>query len=169
MATVRPVTDDYFGTKVVDPYRYMENLKDPAVQAWMKAQNDYTRAQLARIPGREKLLERIRKLDQTVPSVDAVRLPGDFYLILKRLPTENVSKLYLRQGLNGEDKLLVNPEKVKLAAAIQNKGANAIVGSLPSQDDKYVAVGIAPGGSELTEIHVFETSSGHEAPDVIHG
>ena len=67
VAPVRPVTDDYFGTKIVDPYRYMENLKDPEVQAWMKAQNDYTRAQLARIPGREKLLERIRQLDQAVP------------------------------------------------------------------------------------------------------
>ncbi len=169
VAPVRPVTDDYYGTKVVDTYRYMENLKDPEVQAWMKAQNDYTRATLARIPGREKLLERIQKLDETVPKVLPLRLPGDLYLIQKRLPTENVSKLYLRQGLNGEDKLLVNPEKIRLAAAIQNKGANVITGSLPSQDDKYVAVGIAPGGSELTEIHVFETSSGHEAQDVIHG
>jgi len=55
-APVRPVTDDYYGTKVVDPYRYMENLNDPEVQAWMKAQNDHTRAVLARIPGREPLL-----------------------------------------------------------------------------------------------------------------
>src|SRR6516164_9683998 len=43
-APVRSVTDEYFGTKVVDPYRYMENLKDPQVEAWFKAQNDYTRA-----------------------------------------------------------------------------------------------------------------------------
>jgi len=168
VAPVRPVTDDYHGTKIVDNYRYMENLKDPEVQAWMKAQNDYTHAQLASIPGREKLLERIRQLDQAVPQVQGTRLPGDLYLILKRLPTENVSKLYLRQGLNGEDKLLVNPEKIKLATAIQSKGANTIVGSLPSQDGKYVAVGIAAGGSELTEIHVFEISSGHETQDVIH-
>lgn len=46
VAPVRPVTDDYYGTKVVDPYRYMENVNDPEVQAWMKAQNDYTRAML---------------------------------------------------------------------------------------------------------------------------
>jgi len=45
----RPVIDDYCGNKVVDPYRYRENLKDPEVQAWMKAQDDYTRAVLARI------------------------------------------------------------------------------------------------------------------------
>ncbi|HWH53888.1 MAG TPA: hypothetical protein VN651_20205 [Gemmatimonadaceae bacterium] len=42
-APIRPVTDDYFGTKVVDNYRYFENLKDPGVQQWMKAQADYAR------------------------------------------------------------------------------------------------------------------------------
>lgn len=169
MAPVRPVTDDYYGTKVVDAYRYTENLKDPEVQAWMKAQNDYTRATLARIPGRKKLLARIRKLDQTVPRVSPSRQPGDLYLIRKRLPTENVYKAYLRHGLDGEDKLLVDPEKIKLAAAIQSKGVNAIMDGSLSKNLKYVAFGIAPGGSELnTEIHVFEIPSGHEAPDVIH-
>ena len=101
-APVRPVTDDYYGTKVVDAYRYMENLNDAEVQAWMKSQNDYTRAVLARIPGREPLLARIRLLDQSVPWVVARRLPGDLYVILKRFPTEDVGKLYLRRGLNGE-------------------------------------------------------------------
>jgi prolyl oligopeptidase len=46
VAPVRAVTDDYHGTKVVDPYRYMEDLKDPEVQVWFKGQNDYTRAVL---------------------------------------------------------------------------------------------------------------------------
>jgi hypothetical protein len=57
VAPVKPVTDDYYGTKVVDPYRYMENLKDPEVQTWMKAQNDYTRAVLESIPGRQRRRE----------------------------------------------------------------------------------------------------------------
>jgi prolyl oligopeptidase len=110
VAPVKPVTDTYYGTKVVDPYRYMENLKDPQVEAWMKAQNDYTRGVLANIPGREQLLARIRTLDETVPEVQAARLPGEVYLIMKRLPSEILYKLYVRQGLNGEDKLLVDPE-----------------------------------------------------------
>src|SRR6202034_4331994 len=77
VAPVRAVTDDYHGTKVVDPYRYMEDLKDPEVQAWFKGQNDYTRAVLAGLPAREQLL----------------------LLISKLLPTEDVFKLYLRSGL----------------------------------------------------------------------
>ena len=168
VAPLRPVTGDYFGTKVADPYRYMENMKDPEVQAWMKAQNDYTRAALGSIPGRAHLLARIREFDLSVPKVQALRLPGDLYIVLKRLPTEDVDKLYLRQGLKGEDKLLVDPEKITLAAAKHGKGKNAIQYFAPSRDNKYVAVGIAPGGSERdTEIHVFETASGRETGDVV--
>ena len=55
-APVREVTDDYFGTKVTDPYRWIENTKDPEVAARMKAQNDYTRTVLASIPGTTSLI-----------------------------------------------------------------------------------------------------------------
>jgi prolyl oligopeptidase len=170
-AAVRPVTDDYFGTKVVDPYRYMENLKDPEVQAWFAGQNDYTRAVLASIPGRAQLLARIRELDQSVPLVDEVRLPGDLYLIFKWLPTDDVFKMYLRRGRNGQDRLLVDPEKIKLTAANQSKGQNHLFGRAVSDDGRYVAFGIVPGGAETnTELHVIEIASGRETGDVIsHG
>jgi prolyl oligopeptidase len=168
VAAVKPVTDDYYGTKIVDPYRYMENLKDPEVQAWIKAQNDYTRAVLAGLPARAQLLARIRTFDETVPQVSAARLPGDLYLIQKRNPSEILSKLYLRHGINSEDKLLVDPEKVQLAPANQGKGKNAIQFFSPSLDNQIVGVGIAPGGSERdTEIHFFEAASGHESGDVV--
>ena len=62
-APVRPVVDDYFGTKVTDPYRYMENLSEPEVQAWMKGQDSFTRATLDEISGHKQLLARIRELD----------------------------------------------------------------------------------------------------------
>jgi prolyl oligopeptidase len=113
VAPVRDVVEDYYGTKVADPYRYMENLKDAEVDAWFKAQNDYTRSVLAKIPGRAKLLASIRALDQSVPRVFADRLPGDAFLIWKRLPNEDTGKMYLRNGVNGSDRLLVDPEKIK--------------------------------------------------------
>jgi len=168
VAPVRAVTDDYHGTKVVDPYRYMENLKDPEVQAWFKGQNDYTRAVLAGLPGRAQLLARIRELDQSVPQVDAMRLPGDLYIVWKRLSTEDVFKLYLRSGLNGQDRLLIDPEKIALTAANQSKGKSDILGAAVSDDGRYVAVGIIPGGSETNaEVHVIEIASGRETGDVI--
>jgi prolyl oligopeptidase len=170
MAPVRAVTDDYYSTKVADPYRYMENLKDPEVQAWMKAQNDYTRAVLARIPGRQQLLMRIRELDQSVPQVGATQLPGDLYLIWKQLPGEDTGKLYLRQGLSGKDRLLVDPEKIVISPAnrAKGKGKNTLGVAAASDDTKYVAVAVIPGGAENdTELHVVETTTGRETGDVI--
>ncbi len=167
-APVKPVVDDYHGTKVSDPYRYMENLDDPAVQSWLKAQNDYTRAVLARIPGRTRLLERIEALDESVPQIGASRLPGGIYHIFKRLPGDDVFKLYSRVGLAGPDTLLIDPEKVKLAPSSQEKGKNTISGAVTSGDSRYVAASIIPGGSELDgELHVFETATGRETGDVI--
>jgi prolyl oligopeptidase len=178
VAPVKPVTDAYYGTKVVDPYRYMENIKDPEVQAWMKAQNDYTRAVLAKIPGRERLLARIRELDQSAPAQvsNVRRLPGDIYFYLKLVAGEEASKLYLRRRLNGEEKLLVDPERIVTSPLNQGKGKNVIAemwgavrtGLAPSDDGKYVVIGIIPGGSENdTELHVIETASGRETGDVI--
>ena len=166
VAPVRPVIDDYYGTKIVDNYRYMENLKDPEVQSWFKNQNDYTRATLASIPGRDKLLARIKELfSRSAPALirGVQRLPGDLYFYQKFS-----GNLYMRQGLNGEERLLVDPGKVEVAPANGSKGRNTLAYVDISQDGKYVAVGITPGGSENdTEIHVFDVATGHETGDVI--
>jgi len=168
VAPVRPVIDDYRGIKVADPYRYMENLQDPAVQSWLKAHDDHARSVLASIPGRQQLLARIEELDQSVSRVGAVRLPGDLYLVIKQLPSDNVFKLYRRSGLAGQDALLLDPEKITLAGASQEKGKNTIWGMAPSHDAKYLAVGIIPGGSEIDgEVHVIEVATGRETGDVI--
>ena len=168
VAAVKPVVDDYYGTKITDNYRYMENLKDPDVESWIKAQNDYTRTALTSLPGHDQLLARIRELDQAVPEVQPQRLPGDLYLIQKRQPQEDIAKLYLRRGLTGKDKLLVDPEKVSLSPENRNKGRNVIQYFSPSLDNRYVAVGIAPGGSERdTEMHIFETASGRDIGDIV--
>lgn len=165
VAPVRPVTDEYFGTNVVDPYRYMENLKDPAVEAWFKGQNDYTRAVLARIPGRDALLARIKKLDESAPSrvFDVRRLPGGRYFYQKRLASEDVPKIYMRDGLGGEEKLLVDP-----GTFVKSGGPHyAIDYYAPSLDGRYVAFGISAAGSEDAVLHVLDTSTGKETGDVI--
>jgi len=170
VAPVRPVTDDYYGTKIVDDYRYMENLKDPGVQSWFKNEDTYTRATLAAIPGRDKLLARIRELDRSEPATvtGVQRLPGDRYFYQKLLPGESVPKLYVRQGLGGEERLLVDPGKVEVSPSTASRGRNTLAFVDISQDGKYAAVGITPGGSENdTEIHVVDVATGRETGDVI--
>src|SRR5215216_1203839 len=106
VAPVRVVTDDYHGAKIEDPYRYMENLADPQVQAWIKAQADYTRSVLASIPGRDKLLERIRELDAGAPYRTHIlrRWPNGDLHYLKTLASENLEKLYFRDAKTGEER-----------------------------------------------------------------
>ncbi len=166
-APVKPVTDKFFGAEISDPYRYMENFNDPEVQRWVKAEDNYTRSVLEDIPGRQALLARIRELGESVPRVGVERLPGDIYLVFKRLPGENTEKLYLRHGLTGTDRLIVDPEKVKLAPESQSKGKNVLANVAASNDNKYVAVDIQPGGSEVDgELHVFEIATGRDVDSI---
>src|SRR5215472_947411 len=164
-APVRLVTDEYFGTKVVDPYRYMENLKDPQVEAWFKAQNDYTRAILTRIPGRDALLAKIKQLDESAPArvSDVRRLPTGRYFYQKRLASEDVPRIYVRDGLAGEERLLVDP-----TTFAKSGGPHYSINYYaPSFDGQYVAFGVSPAGSEDAVLHVVEVATGKETGDVI--
>lgn len=164
-APLRPVIDDYFGTRVVDPYRYMENLNDPEVKAWFKAEDDFTRGVLAKIPERQHLLERIKQLDQSAPyQVQNVqRIEGGKYFYQKMLASEQVGKLYEREGLGGSEKLLVDPEKYVTTAGT-HYSLNYYV---PSYDGKYVAYGISPGGSEDAVIHILDVAFGRDTGETI--
>ena len=164
-APVRVVTDEYFGVKVPDPYRYMEDLSNPEVAAWFKEENDYTRAILGRIPGRAALLARVKTLDEGAPAriTDLRRLPGDRYFYQKRLASEDVAKLYFRDGLKGDEKLLVDPTKFMTSG-----GPHYVISYYaPSFDGRYVAAGISAAGSEDAVLRVFDTSTAKETGDVI--
>jgi prolyl oligopeptidase len=160
---VREVTEDYFGTKVTDPYRWLENTNGPEVAAWMKAENDYTRAVLARIPGRHQLLDRLKALDNAGSVVSALQVWGGRYFYFKIEPGSDNRKLYVRDGLTTAERLLVDPEKLTAA-----DGKHFSIDYFqPSLDGKYVAYGISPGGSEESILHVVEISTGKVLSDTI--
>ena len=165
VAPIRPVTNDYYGTKVVDPYRYMEDLKDPEVEAWFKGQNAYTRGVLAKIPGRDALLTRIRDLDASRPAkVSSVQqIPGGRYFYEKMLSTEIVARLYVRDGLTGQEKVLLDPAKYPAPPGAHN----AISYYTPSWNGGMVAVGVSAGGSENAVIHILDVNTGKESPETI--
>lgn len=164
VARVRPVVNDYFGTKIADPYRYMEHLDNPEVANWMKAQNEYTRRVLARISGRDELRARIEQLDKSVPARigGVVRLEGARYFYYKLLNTESVMKLYMRDGTIGPEKLLVDPQ------AISGKDVpSAISYFWPSSDGRYVVYGISMGGSEKAVLHILDTATARDTGETI--
>ena len=98
VAPVRPVTDTYFGTPVIDNYRWMEDLKSPEVQAWMKGQAAYTKDYLSKLPGRDALVKRIESLDNASTRVAGVALCGTRYFYEKLTPKDpNAEALRPRQ------------------------------------------------------------------------
>jgi len=160
IAPVKNVSDTLYGTVVNDPYRYMEDLSAPTVQTWMKAQNDFTRSILDRIPGHKELLDRIKTIDNAVSArvFDVRKLPNGLYFYIKRLPTDNTFKLYVREGLTGKETLLFDPQ---VQAKVTGE-PHAINYFQPSWDGEYVAYGVSAGGSEDAVLHVIETSTGKE-------
>jgi prolyl oligopeptidase len=160
---VRAVTEDYFGTKVTDPYRWLENTSSPEVVSWMKSQNDYTREQLAKIPGRDKLLDQIKSLDNAGAVVGSLQVWGGHYFYLKTEPGSDNRKLYVRDTAAAPERLLVDPEKLTTS-----DGKHFSIDYFqPSIDGKDVAYGLSPGGSEDSVLHVLVTATGEALPDVI--
>jgi prolyl oligopeptidase len=154
---VRDVKENFFGTEISDPYRWLEDLKSPEVSSWMHAQNDYTRAVLERIPNRDRLRTRIAQLDDAGVRVLSLQSFGGRLFYLKQAAGEDNRKLYVRDGSAGAERLLLDP---------QTRTANGVHYSIDyfqaSPDGKLVAVGISPGGSENSVLHVLEASDGKE-------
>jgi prolyl oligopeptidase len=160
---VHEITEDYFGVKVADPYRWLEETSSPAVVSWMKAQNDYTRSVLQRIPGRDKLLERIKALDNAGSVVSALQVWGGRYFYFKTDPGSDNRKLYVRDKAGAPERLLVDPEKL---TTVDGKHFS-IDYFTPSIDGRYVAYGVSPGGSEESVLRVIESATGKALRDSI--
>ena len=156
-AAIHEVTDTYFGMKIVDPYRWMEDAKSPETAAWMRGQADYTRAYLDRLPMRAQLLKRFEELSETGVRVSGVQRAGNFYFYYRVAPGENDRRLYVREGFKGAERLLVDPDK------LSSPGKRYSIDSYdPSFDGKYVSYTVSIGGSENGEMRVIETATGRD-------
>ena len=162
VAPVRPVADDYFGTRVIDPYRWMEDRHAPEFLAWAAAQNDFARATLAAIPNRAKLLQRIEALDGATTLIRNMQLAPGILVYEKRRPGDDVYKLYVRNVVSNAETLLLDPNTGSAKGKHQSIDYFAL-----SPDGKYVAVGVSEGGSEESVLRVVEVASGNALPERI--
>lgn len=158
----KPVTDTYFNWKVIDNYRWLEDTKDTTVKTWLKAQADYTNAQLNKIPGRDSLIKTFQQYNMLKPfSITDVVKKGGRYFYKKTLPTENVGKLYYRGGIDGKEILLYTPETI-------GGKAYSINYFLPSEDGKKLAFGISVSGSETSTIYAMNVDTKKVYPEKIY-
>ena len=161
VAAIKPASETHFGQSVTDSYRYLEDAKNPAVVNFLRGQNDFARKALDALPGRKALLARISALSAASPAISEVQMSGEganprlFYF--KLAAGESVRKLYARDGINGAERLLLDP------AVLNDGGArNAIDSFVAAPDGRHVAVGIAAGGSEKTILRVIDASNGRD-------
>lgn len=157
------VSDTYFGKTYYDPCRWLEDLKDPEVGAWFKAQAELTDDTISKIPGRNALLKEWLALDKLKPAAYSdIRYENGRVFYKKTLGGENVGRLYWREGWNGPEKLLFDPNTYKAGVV------TTIQSVVPSWNGKYVAMELSSGGAEWSETRVLDVDSGTLLPDRIY-
>ena len=159
-AKVGAVEDTLNGRKIADPYRWLENRDDPDSQAWVSKELAYTRSLLDPLPGRDKIHARLEQL-LTIGTINTPQIAGPYYLYSKREGHQNQPVLYVRRGVRGKDRVLVDVN------AMAADGTVALDWWYPSRDGKYVAYGTSPSGSEISTLHVMETATGKLLTDEI--
>lgn len=159
-AKVEKVEETLHGHKIVDPYRYLEDSKNGDTQEFVREELAYTRALLDPLPGREQIQKRLEQL-LTIGNIGAPQIGGPYYFYTRREGMQNQPVLYVREGVNGTDRVLVD------ANQLSADGTTALDWWFPTHSGKYVAYGTSPSGSELSTLRVIETATGKLLPDTI--
>ena len=155
-------TDDYHGTKVADPYRWLENdvRVDAEVAAWVAAQNEVTDAFLASIPERGAIRARLEKLFD-YPRYSAPSKQGSRYVFSKNDGLQNQAVVYIQDSLEGEARVLLDPN------AWSKDGTIALAGMAFSDSGNLLAFAQSEAGSDWARWRVMDVASGTILPDEI--
>ena len=165
LALSKPVTEDYFGIKVVDEFRNFENLKDPSVINWMQSQTNYSDSVLNKIPNKEYYVNKRIEFDQRQSfSVDRINITeNDFCFYLKKRADENTAKLYYRKGFQSTETEIFNPENYN-----PKSDKKYIINYIkPNYDGSKVAIALTESGKEISEIIIYDLESHKILPDLV--
>ncbi len=154
------VVDDYHGTKVADPYRWLEDLDSPQTRAWVEAERALTASVLDRMPERAAIRARLTAL-WNYPRVGLPSKRGGHYLIAKNDGLQNQSVLYVREQLHGPDRVLIDPN------TLSADGTVALGPVSVSEDGKWIAYALKTAGSDWEEFRVREIATGRDLEDRI--
>jgi prolyl oligopeptidase len=151
--------DDYFGTKVPDPYRWLEgDANVPEVASWIEAENKVTFSYLEKIPFRQKIKDRLTEL-YNYPKYSAPGRRGEYFFYSKNDGLQNQSVWYWQKGLDGTPEVLLDPNKLS-ADGTTRLGAFSL-----SKDGKYLAYGVSSGGSDWNDVYVMDVASRQVEPE----
>lgn len=150
--------DDYFGTKVADPYRWLEDDNAEEVKQWVQAQNAVTFGYLDTISFRPKIKDRLTEIFN-YPRYSSPFRAGECYFFTKNDGLQNQSVYYIQKGLDGTPEVFLDPNQLSPDGTVRI----GIVGV--STDDRYVALSRSEAGSDWTELRVMEIATKQELPD----
>ncbi len=145
----------YYGTKVPDPYRWLEFSQSQGVKNWIAAQNEHADRVLSGFPESKVMAQRVRRLEMTGTKRSSPKLAGGNLFYLQQTPPQPHAELVMRHWPGGKPHVLIKP----------GAGDVAITGYWPSPDGHYVAYGTAKGGNEATTIHVYDVARGKTLSD----
>lgn len=154
------VVDDYFGTKISDPYQWLENDTAADVNAWVDEQNKLTQDYLAQIPFRDKIKSRLTEI-WNYPKYSSPFKEGDYYYFFKNDGLQNQSVLYRQKGTSTEPEIFIDPN------TLSADGTASLASLTFSKDHQFCAVGIAQSGSDWNEIFVMNVATKQKTSDVI--
>src|SRR5687768_8617835 len=152
--------DTYHGTKVPDPYRWLEDDMSKETAAWVEAQNKVTFPYLEAIPYRKALHARLREVNN-YPKYSSPSRKGPYYFFSKNDGLQNQSVLYIQKGLDGAPEVLIDPNKME-GAPTTRLGVFAV-----SADAKYAVYGISKAGSDWQQYKVMELATKRTLPDTL--
>ncbi|MEZ5069713.1 MAG: prolyl oligopeptidase family serine peptidase [Bacteroidales bacterium] len=152
------VVEDYHGTQVADPYRWLEDDMSEETAAWVKSQNELTFSYLEKIPFRNELKDRMTQ----IWNFSKMGLPvkkGDLYFYSFNSGLQNQDVVYVRTGLEGEGRVFLDPN------TLSADGTVALAGASVSNDNRYYAYAVSRGGSDWREVYVRDIASGQDLED----
>ena len=150
--------DNYFGVKVADPYRWLENDTSAQTAAWVEAENQVTNAYLQKIPFRDKLLNRLTEL-ANYEKISAPRKRSGKWYFYKNNGLQNQSVMYVMDELGSAPRVFLDPNK------LSDDGTVALKGVYFSHNGKYAAYTISRSGSDWEEIFVIDLKTGQLTED----
>jgi prolyl oligopeptidase len=145
-----PVTEILHGVEVTDPYRWLEDQNSPRTRAWIEEQTDYTRAYFDAIPGREQIRERVRELMAFKEVISEPWNVGDRYFFLKRQEDREQPVIVMRNGLFGEETVLVDP-----ALRATGTSTSAAIAAI-SEDCRFLAYSVRQGGTDYSTLEILD-------------
>lgn len=151
---------DYAGTKVADPYSWLENGDSPETANWIKEENDLTFSYLRAIPGRDRIVANLKRI-WNYERFSPPEKRGGRYFYSRNDGLQNQAVLYVSDSLNGTPRVLIDPN------TLSKDGTVALSGGAISDDGKLYAYSLSTAGSDWQEWHVRNVDSGQDREDVI--